>query len=408
MRITHISKTAIISLVALLAVAIRMITWYILKDQPAGSDWATCYEPGALDIIEKKILQSGNAAFDFAPAYIFFLAAIFKFINHSVVAMRIAQILLDGVTVFAIGLIGEMAFSRRVAVIACLSYAFYIPAIYLIGLGQPETVLTLSVTSLSLAWMLSVENGAWRNYALMGIALMSTIFLKPNYTLFPLFFIVLTLIFRSKKWKAKISRLLVIIVIVSATAAAWSCARVKNSGSEHSSHTYLRILYAGSILRPTLNDGALMPLDEFYETCKLVAEKKFGTYPPRDIDLLNITLENWIRQFWPNPLKGLLFLKAKFRQIWYATNTGNGIGSLLWLPHFIILILASIGFIHVLIRYKKLRLHWMQFLLISYTILALMLITPLLRLTIPIMPLMLLYTSEGLLVIFRRLGKNVK
>lgn len=309
--------------------------------------------------------------------------------------MRSGLILLDGLVVLSIYAIGKKAFTRKVAVLAAGMYALYPPAIYMAGLGQPEVVLALCLMGLIMVWLRARSLNLSKAYFPVGILLGIALLLKPNYLGFFPFWVVAEMLFPTGGRKQTLLNLTVACGGVLVLTLPWYVFRLIHHNPTSSGNMYANIVYMGSILRPTLSDGSLMPLREFFTREFGLAKQLLNTNSPTAAMVLQLGIRNWLSLVWPNPLNLFGFLANKFVQIWYATDSAVYDKFFRWFQLPIVILWIS-GLIGGLSHYTMRTNHWPLLLTLGYTILALLIITPLFRELLPVIPIVLLFAAYGI------------
>lgn len=392
-----VSNAKLIWGIALLAILVRLLTWYFFRELPASEDWAQFYSPAAAALAQNRSLPPSNYAMSVSPLYVIFLALVYRLMGDGLWAMRLSQSLLDGLNVWGIFVLGGSIYSPRVGWIGALAYAVYPVSIYMAGLGQPEWLLTLCITGGAFVWLRARRTNSFRDYVALGGLLGAALLLKPNYYLFFPFWVIFEMLFPNTSRKQSLIFLSIVGVMIYGLRAGWSLLYL--SPDPPASLGFLRILFVGTISRPSSPDGSLLPLGIFYQSSMQQAAALLGTDWNSPVGILQATLSNWIQKLFPNPLIFLSFALEKFLQMWYVTDSGVLDRYLRWLQFPVAIF--SYGGMLILLRDDALRaLAFPLLLLFIYSLAALLAITPLVRELTPVAPIIMLFAAVPVARIF--------
>ncbi len=131
-----------------------------------------------------SLVQDGSYALDGTltayrpPGYPFFLASIFTVFGHSLVAVRLVQVLLDTFICLLLFRLALRYIGSRYALVATAVYAVFPLQLLYVASAMSETVFTflflLSVT------LLTEKDADWRTYAMAGIAAGLSMLVRPT------------------------------------------------------------------------------------------------------------------------------------------------------------------------------------------------------------------------------------
>lgn len=131
----------------------------------------------------------GKDVFYQAPLYPYMLGVIYTIVGHSVVAVRVVQMLLGSIAVVLVAAATSRLFSRRAGIIAGVAAALYPPGIFFDGLIQ-KTALDAFLTCIVL-WIMSrlvVPGFTWRSWGGLGLTVGALSLTRENaLVLVPLF-----------------------------------------------------------------------------------------------------------------------------------------------------------------------------------------------------------------------------
>ncbi len=382
-------KNALPLAIALLAIAIRLLAWNIFRDVPASQDWTLYYNPAAKMLASSWDLSLPHDALNISPLYTLFLALAYSLFGDGLIGMRASQSVLDGFAVLGILATGERVFSRRVGLLAAISYALYPISIYVAGLGQPEWLLTLCLVAAILIWIrVRQTNDVSASFAL-GLLMGAALLLKPNYLLLFPFWFVAEMIFPVATRRRALLNLMVAGAAMVAVTWSWRLIHPAPLNSS-SSLVFARIIYMGSVERPWLANGSPMPLNDFYFLIAAESSQRLGSIWDSPETVMQAAFANWFALMIVSPLSFLTFVSGKFAQMWYATDSGT-LDRFLQLFQWPLAVTSLSGAV-LAVRNSIVRARaFPLFVLLMYTFLGLVLITPLVRELAPISPIVLLF-----------------
>jgi 4-amino-4-deoxy-L-arabinose transferase-like glycosyltransferase len=123
------------------------------------------------------------------PLYPLFLATILKFTGFGILGMqtvRIIQAVLSCITVLLVWLTGRKLFDDRVALLASLLTAFYLPNITTAGYFLTETLFTLLLMVLVFYSLKFADNPSKKVFAVLGVMWAVITLCRPTIVLYPL------------------------------------------------------------------------------------------------------------------------------------------------------------------------------------------------------------------------------
>ena len=236
--------------VVALVIFVRLWFWYVYQKLPAGNDWNNFYHPAAVAWVQGAPLDSSSGT----PLHIFFLGLNYRLFGAGVTAMRIGQILLDGLAAACLLILGKSVFNPRAALISGLIYAFYPPAVYLSGLGQPEGMLGLCLLLMGLLWVRESRTHSGLNYFGVGFFLGVGFLLKPNYfAFFPLWFLIEILISKTRRRRTLFNMGFALVGVIAAVIPWWAFSAGRSSDWLDRAILYAKIVYCGTT---NINNGS--------------------------------------------------------------------------------------------------------------------------------------------------------
>ncbi|MBA9084752.1 4-amino-4-deoxy-L-arabinose transferase-like glycosyltransferase [Fontibacillus solani] len=123
--------------------------------------------------------------------------AVFGQEQGGVIAFRIFQCILQALSIYLIFWIGRRIFNTRVALIACIISALYLPDYFSSGVILSETIFRTLLLLLVCVTILAMERNKSSMYILIGVLTAAAAYFKPHASLYPAVFLILW-------WRAKI------------------------------------------------------------------------------------------------------------------------------------------------------------------------------------------------------------
>lgn len=150
----------------------------------------------------KLMLNEGTLAYNtgtdptafIMPGFPFVLAgflAIFGQDGGGVIAFRLFQCLLQAGSLYLIFIIARYVFNSRIAFIACVLNALYLPDYFSSGVILSEALFRTIILLLVCVFITAVQSKRWGWYALIGVLTAAAAYLKPHATLFPAVLLIL-------------------------------------------------------------------------------------------------------------------------------------------------------------------------------------------------------------------------
>lgn len=154
------------------------------------------YIRSAWNLLDNNILSYENIKE--ATAYIMpgltYVLALFMFIFgkiNGIVAFRIFQVILQGISLYLLFLIGKKVFNSKVALIACFMDALYIAEIYAANLILMEVIFKFLLLLLIYISIYAIEKKSLKLYILGGIIWATACLFRPTIAAYPLLILIM-------------------------------------------------------------------------------------------------------------------------------------------------------------------------------------------------------------------------
>lgn len=154
------------------------------------------YIRSAWNLIDNKILSYEDikeSTVYIMPGLTFvlsFFMSIFGKIN-GIVAFKIFQAILQGVSLYLLFLIGKKVFNSKVALIACLMDSLYLAEIYAANLILMEVIFKFLLLLLIYVSIYAIEKKSLKLYALGGIVWAAACLFRPTIAAYPLLILIM-------------------------------------------------------------------------------------------------------------------------------------------------------------------------------------------------------------------------
>jgi hypothetical protein len=340
------------------------------------------------------------------PGYSYFLASLFLLFGPNLFVVRLVQALMDAGSAVLVFLLAERLAGRKVAILAFIGYTFYPLAIHYTQQINSESVFTL--VQMGVVWVVleAVRRRQARWYLLAGVLFGVAALIRSTPLVLP--FLLLPVVAAAGQWKPKAwAQGALVIAVTLSMVLVWGIRNQRVLGEfillqTNSGSTFCH----GADARTWTIDGRLAYHEPIMKSLEPRGIVKPTTGLERDIDkwywkagieLYRIKLEQ-------DPLSLVGFFLQKSARIWYASEAGHS-GRLLGAIHFPLAALMLLG---ILARRREIRnLDVVMVGVIGLYVALDILTLPMIRYLAPVMPLILIYASIGLLAIigsFRSIG----
>ena len=388
-----------------------------LDQDPAGLPGDT---QSGYDAIAQSILRgdgyrdiSGVARNRRLPGYPLFLAVVYSVFGRNFVAVKIVQCLLDALTACMTAMIAWKASERRtIALLGGLLWSVYPFGVIMSATMTSETLfaffLVLAIW-MSLEWVDSP--GPWRG-AGVGLTLALAALTRPNgVVLLALPLVLLLVRLWVLRWPHQragvgLGSAVVMVGCMGMLVGAWlswnqfSLGRFSYIDSEYSGWAFFcgaspMLVRTPVSERVAVAKDLVQPLEEElgpFERWSGTEHRRAGIYLYKQLLLAS-------------PLKFGAFLLEKFANQWYGTTSRRYMVEIA-IVQFPLLLLAAIGLVY-LCRQPESWQAWLLALIVGGFSLLCVLSWPTLRLMIPLMPVVLIFTAAGALVVLRFCGRVV-
>lgn len=346
------------------------------------------YEEIARNLLKGEGFSIGTGSYPYqhnrAPVYPAFIAFIYLFFGTDIVWIKIAQSLLNVLTILPIYGLGMMIFDRRVALTASIFMAIDPFFIFFTGLILGE-ILFMAFLSSSLFFLyIGVKNNKYLFLSVGSFMMGAAILTRSSLLIFPLFIAVWIMLEKRGGIKRALSSCFLFVILVYMTLLPWV---IRNYSVYH------------AMVPVTIGGGVTL-----YEGNNPLADggPGYDRMPDLDTSLSPLERDNSykamaIRFINENPGKFIRLAAAKFKRFWniipnheeYRSGKYMIISLLSYVP---ILVFGIIGIILSLTRDKKVL--FLLLPVIYYTGIHMIFLGSV-RYRVPIMPFFMIISAYG-------------
>ncbi len=326
------------------------------------------------------------------PLYAWWLYLVYLVFGPNVFIAKILQSTLDAIVCLMLYSIGKRIFhDSKIGLFASLLYAIYPLAIVMCNTLYYQIPMNVIVCWMILCYMASItlRNGIWTGISVAASALAKPVTL-PLIICMPIVRIVESW-FKKSLLKPSFLWSISFIVAGSLTLAPWT---IRNYMVFHK---FVPVQHGGDV---AFHQGSK---EEYIDLDVNSLRKKYGDFGLKQDEINKAAISNHLMHFRSNPLDYLRFLGKKFLLSWFNTE-GKQKNFYVLLVQIPFLAFALISLIFSLKFWLKTP-NWYIPALVLYICGIQVVIFPLVRYTLVVMPLVMLMTASGLnIVVTRYLG----
>lgn len=388
----------------LLAFAIRAVAPSVLPGLELAVDYKKWYSPMALSILNGNgfSVTPGQPAYQIVPLYPLFLAAVYAIFGTDA-NIRIALALLGGISCILVYLTAKRVFGSKVAVLSALAFAIYPPLVLLPSTGISDDLYILLNLGFTLYVVKFFQAPSWRNSITGGILMGLAGLTKPGTILFPLVLLIAFTIYAwrrlSLRQQAKFAGLVLAFLV---TIFPWS---LRN-------YLVFHEVFILSVSPITLGDHlfigtlesqlASAPYDErvsqYWQEWRKVIKEEAGREVSDKQEQGYVLTTVVAKKILGEPLEFLRLLPKKFLRFWYASDSGRWDTIFMFLQGGVLL-LSVVGMV-LFLRSEGWRQAFPLFPILIYYPVLHTLSLPLARYSMPIMPLVMMFSAYAVARLF--------
>jgi 4-amino-4-deoxy-L-arabinose transferase-like glycosyltransferase len=385
----------ILLMVFAVAVGARWCGILLFPHMKAAPDAIYEYDPIAWNVLSGKGFVHANGEPDSirGPGYPLFLAAIYKTIGGNHAAVRFMQSTLDGITAVLVAHLTWILWrNRKRAIIAGLILSLYPLSIYSSNLVAAETVFGFAFFLSVFFFINGCRKEQWSLFVISGMLLAYSALIRSTSLLFPLVMAVWLFAFKGIS-KTNACRCACLLLAFAAVLAPWS---IRNYSVFHefiaASTNGGANFYLGSSLEYLKTDEERKQASKIGDIFREMADKGIRSPKKQDQYLWDLGWQNYENAWSRNPLEVAKLAVYKAVRFWYATDSGRQEKSLVIIQ--IALLLASLFGILGAAKIGQCPAEmWLLVISVLYFWLVFIVMVPLARYTIPVIPMLAIFAS---------------
>lgn len=376
-----------------IAALVRFVALWLFPDIPLDDMANGAYLGGA------HLLLYGNGFSDSSypvlgpPLYAIFIALCSSLPGNEQMLVKIAQIIIDSLTVAIIYLIAREMFGLTAALLSAGIWAIYPFAVYCaISIGS-ETLFTFFLSVFVLLALHSLKSPSLKLYSSSGICLALATLTRGTTLFFPIIFLAVVLLWSTPKypWFKRCLAFLVSFVLV---IFPWSLRNYIVLDE------FIPVATSGQMVFLRGADESFFTIEDAEKNVPLYIEKMRlkgiheplpASGPGQKADFLaRIATERYKERFYAEPETLIPFLLTKLARLWYATESGRN-QALIVSANAIIYLLALLG--ALLAWPKKNECFWLLLAILGYFVAIHTVLIPLFRYMLPVIPYVIMFAA---------------
>lgn len=381
----------IILSIFILSLFLRLLVIIIYPDMPVSTDIINDYDHIATNILAGNgfVRDIGDPDFSRGPGAPLFLSAIYLIFGKSYIAVRVIQSILDSITVLITMYLSWLLFKRwdRVYIVGII-LAIYPIMIYSSNLVGVEALFCFSFMLTILIFVLAIRKDNAILFCISGIVLAFTTMVRSTPLLYP---IIMGIWLGS--WGGFTKKCIYYFILLCCgyiiTLAPWTIRNYKVF------HEFIPTVANGGYNfyrgAPVFSSGSLYERNQVEPPEDL--QDQIGK-SPNEFDAY-LWHEGWrnYKNAWDNsPLDVLKFLLYKAARFWFATDSGR-YQEIIFAMQIPFLILSILGLVSIGWNHNFPKELWLMALTIVYFWGIFIVMVPLARYTVPILPFLSIFVS---------------
>ena len=398
------NQTRIVVGIFIVALLLRLSALAILSPPPLDKSAELAYWGGAQLIVHGDGFRDPSYPVYAPPMYAVFIAAFLALFGDDQLPVKIAQVILDSLTVVFVYVVIRETLGLRTGLLSAGIMAIYPFSVYLSTTIASEPLFTFFLSASMLLALYAIRSQNTYYYCAAGVLLGLATLTRGVTQFFPIVFLAMLMLINKRPTKK---------LFLSSGALCLSFAIVISPWAIRN-YTVLEdfvpvgtaggfVFLQGSTEIFFAND-ALKKWPGYYET--LLANSV--NVPPKGskpsvVDKFNARagMENYKSRLLNDPVSFVSFLSRKFLRLWYAGESGRN-DAIILAVNLPIYLFAVIGLI--LAWRRKMLLVWVPFSIVAYFILVHWVSLPLFRYLMPAMPYLIGFAAFAIISILERAG----
>lgn len=397
------NQTRIVVSIFIVALLLRLSALVILPPPPLDMSAEVAYWGGAQLIVHGDGFRDPSYPVYAPPLYAVFIAAFLALFGDDQLPVKIAQIILDSLTVVFVYAVIKETLGVHAGMLSAGGMAMYPFSIYLSITIASEPLFTFFLSAFMLLALYAIRSQKTYYYCAAGVSLALATLTRGVTQFFPIVFLALLMLIHrpTKKLLLSYGALFLSFAIV---ISPWALRNYTVLEDFVPVGTAGGIVFLQGSTEIFFTSDALKEWPPYYETLLAngVNVPPHGSKPSA-IDKFNARagMENYKSRLLNDPSTLVPFLSRKFLRLWYAGESGRN-DAIILSVNLPIYVFALAGL--VLAWRRKMLLVWVPFSIVAYFILVHWVSLPLFRYLMPIMPYVIGFAAYALVSMLDRLG----
>jgi 4-amino-4-deoxy-L-arabinose transferase-like glycosyltransferase len=391
------SNLKILLFVFFVAVLVRWSGVFLYPNMPPAPDTIHDYDPIAANVLAGKgfVHAGGDPDSTRGPGYPLFLAMIYGIVGKSNIAVRIIQSMLDGVTVILVVYAAWILWGNwKRAIMAGSILSIYPLSVYSSNLAAVETVFCLMFFIAIFLFIKGCRSGHVGLFVASGAALGCSVLIRSTSLLFPLMLGIWFFAF-TRFNKTNCVNYACLLTAFAAVILPWTIRNyyvfdefllTSESGGLNfftgSSFNYLRPVEERE--RAQQADASTLSRE--------IEEKEVRTPRQRDLYFRQLGWQNYKRSWQKHPWDVAMLIGYKAIRFWYATDSGR-LEKFLFVMQIVFLLVSIFGVLSAVKSNRCPAEMWLLVMSVFYFWLVFIVMFPLARYTIPVIPMLAIFAS---------------
>lgn len=402
--VSNRNRLLLLLLLFFLAFGIRFAVLSTVPGLGPGSDLKKIYAPIAVNLLNGHGFAAvpGQPDYKLVPLYPFFLAALYAVFGRAV-NVGLALSVVAGISCVLVFLAARPIFGKKAAVLSAVGFAVYPPLVLLTSMAISDDLFILFNLVFLLGLVRFLRSPGYLSIAVVGVAIGLAGLTKPIPVLLPLLVVGAILVYRpSGSFQLRKCGLLLIAFLV--TVLPWS---IRTYAVFHEvSLLGVSRMSVGDLLFVGTLENQLVPAPNnerfsvYLDESREAINKEAGAEVSDRIEQGKTLTKVVARKIFEEPGDYLRLLPRKFARFWYASDSGR-YDTLFILLQGSLLVVGLLGLVSF-IRRNGWRQSFALYPALLYYPAVHTLSFPLARYSMPVMPLVIMFSAYALVQFLER------
>lgn len=395
------SQTRIVASIFVVALLLRLSALAIFPPPPLDMSAEVAYWGGAQLIVHGDGFRDPSYPIYAPPLYAVFIAAFLTLFGDDQVPVKIAQTILDSLTVVFVYVVIKEILGLHAGMLSAAIMAIYPFSIYLSITIASEPLFTFFLSAFMLLALYAIRSQKTNYYCAAGVLLALATLTRGTTEFFPIMFLAMLMLF-NRPTKERLLSYGAFCLSFAIVISPWALRNYTVLEDFVPVGSAGGVVFLQGSTDIFFTSDALKEWPAYYETLLAngVNVPPKGS-KPSEIDKFNARagIENYKSRLHNDPVTFVSFLSKKFLRLWYAGESGRN-DAIILSVNLPIYLLALAGL--VLAWRRKMLLVWVPFSIVAYFILVHWVSLPLFRYMMPVMPYLIGFAGFTIISIFDR------